>query len=92
MGDLRAFRCWLPGQTDLGHAYTLASSADQARVFVARSPADVGFLSKASPHLVRCRRAPEHDRNPALNEGWCSNEDHVRLGAAVAEAEGNADG
>jgi len=87
MPDLRAFCCWLPGQTDPGRAYTLASSADQARVFVARSAADVDFLPRASPHLVRCRRAPEHDRNPALEEGWCSTEDHVRLGAAVAEEE-----
>jgi len=69
MADLRAFCCWLPDQADLGHAYTLTSSADQARVCVARSVADVGFLPRASPHLVRCRRVPEHDRNPALKEG-----------------------
>jgi hypothetical protein len=80
----RAYRCWLPGQEDLGYCYTLAINADRARYTTALGAADVGFLPRASPHLVRCRRAPEHDRNPALRERWCSTEDHLKLGAAVA--------
>ena len=91
---LRAYRCWIPGQEDLGCAYTLATSADQARACIARSAADVGFLPRASPHLARCRRVPEHDCNPALQEGWCSTEDHLLLGVAAKKAEkgGGSDG
>jgi len=80
----RAYRCWVPGQEDLGFAYTLAVNADRARYTVALSAADVGFLPRPSPHLVRCRRCPEHDWNPALDEGRCSSEDHIKLGDAVA--------
>jgi hypothetical protein len=80
----RAYRCWLPGQEDLGYSYTLAINADRARYATALSAADAGFLPRDSPHLTRCRRCPEHDWNPALDEGLCSSEEHLKLGAAVA--------
>ena len=81
-----AYRCWLPNQTELGSAWTLAKSAGKARYAVARSAADAGYISRPSPHFVRCRRDPEHDQNPALEEGWCSSGHHVRLGMAAAAA------
>ena len=80
---LRAFRCWLPGQPDLRECWTLAASADHARSAVARSAAEVCCLPRASPHLVRCVRAPEHDRNPSVQVGHCSTLDHVKLGTAA---------
>lgn len=80
----RAFRCWLAADPDLGDAFTLAISADKARYQLARSAFDASYLPRPSPHLVRCRRCPEHDRNPALREGHCSSADHLALGAAVA--------
>jgi len=82
--DLRAYRCWLPTHLDLGCAFTLATSAGKARYRIARSAFDAGYLPRPSPHLVLCRRCPEHDRNPALREGHCSSADHLALGAAVA--------
>jgi|NOAtaT_7_FD_contig_41_4245169_length_634_multi_2_in_0_out_0_2 hypothetical protein len=83
MSDPRAYRCWIPGQEDLGNAFTLAVSADKARYGVALSAADTGYLPKPSPAFVRCCRCPEHDSNPSLSEGFCSSEDHLRLGTAV---------
>ena len=80
----RAYRCWIAGNEDLGFAYTLADNADKARYAIALSAADAGYLPKPSPHLTRCRRCPEHDWNPALDEGRCSSEDHLKLGVAVA--------
>ena len=84
MKPLRAYRCWLPSQESLGSSYTLAINADRARYTTALAAADAGWLPRPSPHLVRCRRCPEHDWNPALKEGLCSSEDHLKLGAAVA--------
>lgn len=80
----KAYQCWLVAQEDLGSCYTLAMNADQARYTTALSAFDAGYLHRPSPHMVRCRRCPEHDKNPALREGWCSTEDHVLLGNAVA--------
>jgi hypothetical protein len=80
----RAYCCWLPGQEHLGYCYTLAINADRARYTTAQGAADAGYLPRPSPHMVRCRRCPEHDWNPALDEGRCCGEDHVLLGGAVA--------
>jgi len=80
----RAYRCWLADHPDLGCAFTLAINADKARYSTARSAFDAGYITRPSPHFVRCRRCPEHDPNPALREGHCSSADHLALGAAVA--------
>lgn len=83
MAELVAYRCWIPGQADLGDGFTLATSASSARYLVALAAHEAGYLPKPSPTLVRCRRCPEHDRNPSLEKGRVSSTAHVQLGAAV---------
>ena len=79
----RVYQCWLVIQEDLGSCYTLAMNADRARYTTALSAFEAGYLNRPSPHMVRCRRCPEHDLNPSLEEGRCSSEDYVLLGAAT---------
>ena len=67
----RAFRCWLLDQPDLGEAIVFAANSDRARYTCALTAAKSGFIPRANPSLVGCRRSPEHDRHPLAKPGHC---------------------
>lgn len=64
----RAWRCWLPSMPDLP-AIVAAPSAGRARRLCALSCFDAGWIPRPSPHLIRCRRSPDHDLHPLLLNG-----------------------
>lgn len=61
MEDLKAYTCELIGQEHLGKSYVLAATRDKAKYATALSAHDAGYLCRASPASVRCKRAPDYD-------------------------------
>lgn len=61
---MRGFSCTVKGQEGLGTAYVLAESSGKAKYACALSAKDAGWVDKASPHLIRCKRDHQLDGLP----------------------------
>lgn len=81
MSAVRAFRCWIKDAEDLGAGIIGATSAEKARYQVALSAADVGYIPKANPCLIRCTRAPEYDNHPSILDHAFRGEDYMQATA-----------
>lgn len=61
---MRGFACTVKGQEGLGTAYVLAESSGKAKYACALSAKDAGWVDKASPHLIKCKRDHQLDGLP----------------------------
>lgn len=58
-------------------AVVWASSAGKARYAAAISLADSGWMRRADPSKVSCRRAPKFDHLTTAKVSWCYSIEHM---------------
>lgn len=82
---MKGFICAVKGQEGLGAAYIVAESSGKARYACALGAKDAGYIDKASPHLIKCKREPQLDGLP-IEPGTPFTPEYIALVKAARRA------